>query len=201
MPRGRPRSLLCAELCRHSSSPSFCWSPTVILTGVTPRKVGETPERGWLTPQQQRAWVAYMRVQLRMNYEMNRQLQADSGLSLADYDVLVALSGDNDAGLRVSDLAAQIGWERSRLSHQLRRMEERGLTERRPSAQDGRTTNVVLTASGQRAIAEAAPGHVDLVRSLFFDPLPENLLGPFTAALEHIHVNLDHNSSLPPTPS
>ncbi|MFL0174395.1 MarR family winged helix-turn-helix transcriptional regulator [Mycobacterium sp. SMC-13] len=141
-----------------------------------------------------------MRVQLRMNYEMNRQLQADSGLSLADYDVLVALSGDNGGGLRVSDLAAQIGWERSRLSHQLRRMEERGLTERRPSTADGRTTNVVLTADGRRTIAEAAPGHVDLVRSLFFDPLPENLLGPFTAALEHIHVNLDHHSSLPPAP-
>ncbi|WP_166427968.1 MULTISPECIES: MarR family winged helix-turn-helix transcriptional regulator [Mycolicibacterium] len=141
-----------------------------------------------------------MRVQLRMNYEMNRQLQADSGLSLADYDVLVALS-DNDAGMRVSDLAAQIGWERSRLSHQLRRMEERGLTERRPSVEDGRTSNVVLTANGRRAITEAAPGHVDLVRALFFDPLPDNLLGPFTAALEHIHVNLDHNSSLPPAPS
>ncbi|SEA95918.1 DNA-binding transcriptional regulator, MarR family [Mycobacterium sp. 283mftsu] len=168
---------------------------------MTPRKAGEpTPERGWLTPKQQRAWVAYMRVQLRMNYEMNRQLQADSGLSLADYDVLVALSGDDGGGLRVSDLAAQIGWERSRLSHQLRRMEERGLTERRPSTEDGRTTNVVLTVAGRRAIAEAAPAHVDLVRSLFFDPLPENLLGPFTAALEHIHVNLDHNSSLPPAP-
>ena len=141
-----------------------------------------------------------MRVQLRMNYEMNRQLQADSGLSLADYDVLVALS-DNDAGMRVSDLAAQIGWERSRLSHQLRRMEERGLTERRPSAEDGRTSNVVLTANGRRAITDAAPGHVDLVRALFFDPLPDNLLGPFTAALEHIHVNLDHNSSLPPASS
>ncbi|HTI74642.1 MAG TPA: MarR family transcriptional regulator, partial [Mycobacterium sp.] len=45
------------------------------------------------------------------------------------------------------------------------------------------------------------PGHVDLVRRLFFDPLPENLLAPFTAALEHIHVNLNHNSSLPPAPS
>ena len=168
---------------------------------MTPRKVGQTPERGWLTPKQQRAWVAYMRVQLRMNYEINRQLQADSGLSLADYDVLVALSGDNEAGLRVSDLAAEIGWERSRLSHQLRRMEERGLAERRPSAEDGRTSNVVLTANGRRAITDAAPGHVDLVRALFFDPLPDNLLGPFTAALEHIHVNLDHNSSLPPAPS
>ncbi|TGB41132.1 MarR family transcriptional regulator [Mycolicibacterium peregrinum] len=142
-----------------------------------------------------------MRVQLRMSYEMNRQLQADSGLSLADYDVLVALSNVGDDGMRVSDLAAQIGWERSRLSHQLRRMEQRGLTERRASVEDGRTTNVILTEMGQQAIEEAAPGHVDLVRRLFFDPLPENLLAPFTAALEHIHVNLDHNSSLPPAPS
>lgn len=140
-----------------------------------------------------------MRVQLRMSYEMNRQLQADSNLSLADYDVLVALSA-KDEGMRVSDLAAQIGWERSRLSHQLRRMEERGLTERRPSADDGRITNVVLTPNGRQAIEEAAPRHVDLVRRLFFDPLPDNLLAPFTAALEHIHVNLDHHSSLPPAP-
>jgi DNA-binding MarR family transcriptional regulator len=159
-----------------------------------------SPKPKWLTPKQQRAWVAYMRVQLRMNYEMNRQLQAESGLSLADYDVLVALSGDRDGGMRVSDLAAQIGWERSRLSHQLRRMEERGLTERRPSAEDGRTTNVALTRKGRQAIDEAAPGHVELVRRLFFDALPENLLAPFTAALEHIHVNLNHNSSLPPAP-
>lgn len=141
-----------------------------------------------------------MRVQLRMSYEMNRQLQADSNLSLADYDVLVALSGAKDEGMRVSDLAAQIGWERSRLSHQLRRMEERGLTERRPSADDGRITKVVLTPNGRQAIEEAAPRHVDLVRRLFFDPLPDNLLAPFTAALEHIHVNLNHNSSLPPAP-
>lgn len=142
-----------------------------------------------------------MRVQLRMGYEMNRQLQADSGLSLADYHVLVALSGDRDSGMRISDLAAQIGWERSRMSHQLRRMEERGLAERRPNAEDGRTAHVVLTPSGRRAIDEAAPGHVDLVRRLFFDPLPESLLAPLTAALEHIHVNLNLNSSLPPVPS
>lgn len=141
-----------------------------------------------------------MRVQLRMNYEMNRQLQADSDLSLSDYDVLVALSGNRDQSTRVSDLAAHIGWERSRLSHQLRRMEERGLTERRPSTQDGRTSNVVLTERGRAAITDAAPAHVDLVRSLFFDPLPDSLLAPFTAALEHIHVNLNLNSSLPPAP-
>ena len=141
-----------------------------------------------------------MRVQLRMSYEMNRQLQADSGLSLADYDVLVVLSGVGDEGIRLSAVAAQIGWERSRLSHQLRRMEERGLTERHTCPDDGRATNVALTAKGRRAIVEAAPGHVDLVRGLFFDPLPEHLLESFTEALERIHVNLDLNSSIPPAP-
>lgn len=142
-----------------------------------------------------------MSVQLRMGYEMNRQLQNDSDLSLADYDVLVALSGNRDRQMRVGDLAASIGWERSRLSHQLRRMEERGLTQRQPSAADRRTSNVVLTERGLAAIEGAAPAHVDLVRQLFFDPIPDNLLAPFTAALEHIQVNLNLNSSLPPAPS
>jgi DNA-binding MarR family transcriptional regulator len=155
----------------------------------------------WLTPAQSRAWLAFMRVQLRMNYEMNRQLQADAGLSLSDYDVLAALSRAPDGCMQVSDLATEIAWERSRVSHQLRRMGERGLTERRPSTVDGRATDALLTKKGRDAISQAAPAHVDLVRRLFFDPLPVELLAPLTAALEHIHVNLNLNSSLPPVPN
>ena len=85
-------------------------------------------DRPWLSPSQKRARVAYMRVQLRMNHEINRQLQRDSGLSLADYHVLNALSNAPDRKLQITDLAALIGWERSRLSHQVRRLCERGLT-------------------------------------------------------------------------
>jgi DNA-binding MarR family transcriptional regulator len=139
-----------------------------------------------------------MRVQLRMNYEINRQLQRDSDLSLADYHVLCALSTAPDRKLPVTDLAAVIGWERSRLSHHLRRLCERGLTKRVQSEVDGRATNVVLTKEGMSAIVAAAPGHAMLVRRLFFDPLPDELLSPFTAALEHILANLNSNSSLPP---
>jgi DNA-binding MarR family transcriptional regulator len=139
-----------------------------------------------------------MRVQLRMNYEINRQLQRDSDLSLADYHVLRALSTAPDRKLPVTDLAAVIGWERSRLSRHLRRLCERGLTERVRSEVDGRATNVVLTKEGMSAILAAAPGHAMLVRRLFFDPLPDELLSPFTAALEHILANLNSNSSLPP---
>jgi DNA-binding MarR family transcriptional regulator len=154
----------------------------------------------WLNPAQQRAWLAYIRVQLRMSYEMNRQLQADSGLSLSDYDVLVALSNAPNGQMRVIDLATQIGWERSRVSHHLRRMCERGLAERRPSPDDGRVTDARLTTNGYEVLTRAAPGHVELVRRLFFDPLPDELLAPLTAALEHINVNLNLNSSLPPIP-
>jgi DNA-binding MarR family transcriptional regulator len=141
-----------------------------------------------------------MRVQLRMNYEINRQLQRDNGLSLADYHVLNALSNAPDHKLRVTDLAALIGWERSRLSHHLRRMSDRGLTQCVQSADDGRATDAVLTKKGMNAKSEAAPGHLTLVSKLFFEPLPDELVAPFTAALEHIQASLNLNASLPPVP-
>ncbi len=137
---------------------------------------------------------------MRMNYAMNRQLQCDGDLSLADYHVLKALTEAPCGRLQVSDLAALIGWERSRVSHQLRRLCERGLAERVPSGDDGRATDAILTTAGREAVDAAAAGHVALVRRLFFDPLPDELLAPFTAALEHVRVNINFNSSLPPAP-
>ena len=158
---------------------------------------GDNP---WLSPSQQRAWVTYMRVQLRMNYEINRQLQRDSGLSLADFHVLNALCSTPDHKPQVTDLAAFIGWERSRLSHHLRRLCDRGLAKRVQSEDDGRATDAVLTENGMNAVVEATPGHAALVRRLFFDALPDELLAPFTAALEHIEASLNLDSSLPPFP-
>jgi DNA-binding MarR family transcriptional regulator len=141
-----------------------------------------------------------MRVQLRMNYEINRQLQRDSDLSLADFHVLNALCSTPDYTPQVTDLAAFIGWERSRLSHHLRRLCDRGLTKRVQSEGDGRATDAVLTEKGMNAVVEATPGHAALVRRLFFDALPDELLAPFTAALEHIEASLNQDSSLPPFP-
>jgi DNA-binding MarR family transcriptional regulator len=158
---------------------------------------GDSP---WLPAPQKRAWVAFMRVQLRMNYEMNRQLQRDTGLSLSDYHVLNQLSIAPDHKLQITELAALIGWERSRLSHQVRRLCERGLAKRLQSEDDGRATDAVLTKKGLDAIVAAAPEHVALVRKLFFDPLPDELVSPFTAALEHIQASLNLNASLPPIP-
>jgi DNA-binding MarR family transcriptional regulator len=156
------------------------------------------PAGGWLDGEQQRAWLAYIRVQLRLAYEMNRQLLADSGMSLPDYDVLTALSVADAGRMPITVLAAQIGWERSRVSHHVRRMSARGLVTCGLSAADRRVTEVTLTAQGRQALGEAAPGHVDLVRRLFFGGLPEGLAEPFSQALESVYANIIRQGSLPP---
>ena len=161
-------------------------------------KTGLAPAGGWLEGDQQRAWLAYIRVQLRLAYEMNRQLLADSGMSLPDYDVLTALSVVDGGRMPITVLAAQIGWERSRVSHHVRRMSARGLVTCGPSAADGRVTEVTLTAQGRQAMEEAAPGHVDLVRRLFFEGLPADLVGPLSEAMESVYANIIKLGSLPP---
>ena len=161
-------------------------------------KTAPAPAGGWLDGDQQRAWLAYIRVQLRLAYEMNRQLLTDSGMSLSDYDVLTALSVADRGRMQITVLAAQIGWERSRVSHHVRRMSARGLVTCGLSAADRRVTEVTLTARGRRALEEAAPGHVDLVRRLFFEGLPEGLVRPLGEALESVYANIIEQGSLPP---
>ncbi|GGO16175.1 MarR family winged helix-turn-helix transcriptional regulator [Microbispora bryophytorum] len=125
----------------------------------------------WLDADEQRAWRAYLRMQGRLTARLNRQLQADSGLSLADYDVLVHLTDREEGRLRPYELQRDLQWEQSRLSHHLTRMQHRGLVTREECADDGRGAYVVITEEGRRAIAAAAPGHVETVRRLFFDGL------------------------------
>jgi DNA-binding MarR family transcriptional regulator len=161
-------------------------------------KAAPVPAEGWLDGDQQRAWLAYVRVQLRLAYEMNRQLLADSGMSLPDYDVLTALSVADGGRMPITVLAAQIGWERSRVSHHVRRMSTRGLVTCGPSAADRRVTEVTLTGQGRQGLEEAAPGHVDLVRRLFFGGLPADLAGPLSEALESVYANIIEQGSLPP---
>ena len=161
-------------------------------------EAGPAPAGGWLDAGQQRAWLAYIRVQLRLTYEMNRQLLADSGLSLPDYDVLTALSVADAGRMQVTVLAAHIGWERSRVSHHVRRMSDRGLVTCGPSAADRRVTEVTLTEDGRQTLAQAAPGHVELVRRLFFGGLPADLTGPLSQALETVYANIIRQGSLPP---
>jgi DNA-binding MarR family transcriptional regulator len=125
-------------------------------------------EPKWLTTREERAWSAFIHAHDQIEAHLNRRLQ-ESGLSGADYTVLAALS-DLDAGrMPAHALCKALGWEKSRLSHQLRRMEKDGLISREPNPDDARSTMVCLLPAGRATIEQAAPGHVQDVRRNFID--------------------------------
>jgi DNA-binding MarR family transcriptional regulator len=125
----------------------------------------------WLSEPEQRAWRALQMMQMRLDGALARQLAADSSLSYADYKVLVALTDRPDGRMRLFELADVLGWEKSRLSHQVGRMVDRGMVTKEKCEADRRGAFVVVTASGRDEIVAAAPGHVDAVRRLFVDQL------------------------------
>ncbi len=144
-----------------------------------------------------RAWYAYMKVQLRIRYELNRQLRDDSGISLADYDVLMGLVSDERGTLTVTDLATRIGGERSRLSHHVKRMAARGLVEIGASESDRRASGGPLPPWGRDPPAYAAPAHVDFVRRAFLCALDGAELAAFAGSLESIYERLLEHGTLP----
>lgn len=130
----------------------------------------------WLDEREARAWRNLQFMQLRLEGELARQLAADSGLSYADYLVLVALTDRPDGRMRLFELADVLGWEKSRASHQVGRMVDRGLVKKQKCTSDRRGFYIAATARGRREIEAAAPGHVASVRRLFIDRLtPEQL--------------------------
>ena len=154
-------------------------------------------QRPSLSATQQRTWLNYMRVYHRLEYEMNRQLQTDFGISLADYTVMNSLSSDPGRRMQSSRLATRIGWERSRLSHQLRRMETRGLVERIASEFDGRATDAKLTARGWRLLKSAAPKHAAWVSTLFFSDLDDAAAGELADLLGDVYETILRKGTLP----
>ncbi|MFD6231635.1 MarR family winged helix-turn-helix transcriptional regulator [Streptomyces sp. NPDC060232] len=133
-------------------------------------------EPRWLTEAEQDAWYAWRRMFPLVNAEIARDLGQDSGLSEADYDVLSVLGDTDGHRMRISALAELMRWSRSRLSHQLTRMEQRGIVRREEVATDGRGAEVVLTDTGVAAIRDAAPLHVESVRRHLIDLLtPQQL--------------------------
>ena len=140
------------------------------------------PAPRWLDEHEQEVWRAFLQMQGRLAAQLNRELQESSDLSLAEYEVLVRLSegveGAEQEPMRAFALARAMQWEKSRLSHQLTRMERRGLVERHSCPSDARGAFVVLTDAGRAALAQAAPGHVAEVRRVLFDALtPEQVAG------------------------
>ena len=116
----------------------------------------------------------------------------DAGLSGADYAVLVPLTAAPMGVLRAHELGGEIGWDRSRLSHQVRRMEKRGLVAREECSEDGRGSMVRLTEAGRAAIEGAAPEHAESVRRYFFDRLSDHELDALATVFDRILDGLGH---------
>ncbi|HST82162.1 MAG TPA: MarR family transcriptional regulator [Kineosporiaceae bacterium] len=129
------------------------------------------------TAQELRIWRDFIETTEALRSELASRLQSESSLSTGDYAVLLALSEAPERQLRSSDLATSIGWERSRLSHHLGRMERRGLIRREECATDNRGAVVVLSPTGADSFRSASVPHLRAIRELFIDALtPEQLV-------------------------
>ena len=149
----------------------------------------------WLDEREERAWRALQLMQLRLDAALAHQLATESDLSYPDYLVLVALTDRPEGRARVFELAGQLGWERSRLSHHLARMEDRGLVTKEQCPSDRRGAFANLTHQGHDRLAAAAPGHVSAVRRLFVDRLCPEQLDRLAELAETVLAALDQGET------
>jgi DNA-binding MarR family transcriptional regulator len=145
------------------------------------------------------AWVRLASVLELLPGALDVQLRRDAGLMHFEYFVLAMLSEAPKRTLRMSALAAQTNSTPPRLSHVVRRLEERGLVERFPDADDARATNARLTAAGWRKVRQAAPGHVENVRHNVIDALAPEQVGQLAEVAEAILGRLDPDGSMAAT--
>ena len=143
-----------------------------------------------------RIWRDYIEMSDLLRRLMSSRMQSASGLSSGDYAVMLALSEADERAMRSSELASHIGWDRSRLSHHLGRMEKRGLLRRERYVEDNRGALVVLTTDGLRLFRNGSVPHLRDVRELFVDaltPLQLAAVADVTTALR-AHLDLEPES-------
>jgi DNA-binding MarR family transcriptional regulator len=151
----------------------------------------------WLDEEEQRTWRSFLDASRVLFDALDRQLQADAGMPHAYYEILVRLSEAADRTMRMSELADSLSSSRSRLSHAVARLEERGWVRRQADPADRRGQWASLTDQGFAALASAAPGHVSAVRENLLDPLgPDDV-----AALRRISDAIRARADLAPEPS
>lgn len=149
----------------------------------------------WLAPEELAAWRALQTMQLRLHARLARDLAEHSSLGYQDYIVLVALTDQRGDRARVNELAHWLGWEKSRLSHQVSRMVARGLVTKRACDSDRRGSFVEATARGRHEIEAAAPSHVDAVRRLFVGRLDAAQLEQLTIMCSAVVAAVDEEEA------
>jgi DNA-binding MarR family transcriptional regulator len=152
----------------------------------------------WLDETQLSAWVRLAAVLELLPGVLDSQLRRDSGLTHFEYYVLAMLSEAPDRTLRMTSLALQTNATLPRLSHVVRRLEDRGLIERFPCPEDARATNARLTPEGWDKVRDSAPGHVAAVRQHVIDTLTPEQITQLTAIADSILTTLDPDGSMAP---
>jgi DNA-binding MarR family transcriptional regulator len=148
----------------------------------------------WLNPDEQRTWRAFLFASRALLDTLDRELQRDSAMPHAYYEILVRLSEAPDRSLRMSDLADSLASSRSRLSHAVTRLTEQGWVRRQDCPTDRRGQLAVLTEQGYEVLAAAAPRHVDGVRAHLFDQLTPDQLAQLNEISSRLldHLDPDH---------
>ena len=147
------------------------------------------PEVRWLTEPEMLAWRGLVRSTTGLLAVLDNELQAEHGLTLGDYEVLVHLSEGPDQAVRMSELADRLHLSPSGITRRIDGLVKSGLVERRPCSNDRRGSNAVLTPLGLKTLRTAAPTHVRGVRQYFVDRLSANELGQLASALSAIDVD------------
>ena len=148
----------------------------------------------WLNEKQQRIWRDWLTASQLLEDELNRELQESFGISGSDYEILARLSDSPLRRIRMSELAKQVLISRSRLSHQIDRMEASGLVSRQVCEDDKRGQFVVMTDQGWKLIVAAAHVHVTGVRKHFVDQLSDAEYEALGKAVKKIATHLDEGN-------
>jgi DNA-binding MarR family transcriptional regulator len=148
-----------------------------------------------LDERQRLLWKAYRDLYEALSAVMSEQLLRDAGLSGSEYAVLVELSHSPEGVLRARELCAVLGWDRSRLSHLVRRMEQRGLVAREECSEDARGSMVRLTDAGLAAVDDAAPEHSEAIRRCFFNVMTNRELDTLEVVFDRLLENVTRDGS------
>jgi DNA-binding MarR family transcriptional regulator len=157
-------------------------------------------ETGWLTPDEQATWRAFLLASQLLDEALDRQLQREAGMPHAYYAILVTLSEAPGRRLRMRQLAAVLRYSQSRMTHAVRSLEGNGWVRRERYPDDRRGQLAVLTDEGRRVLERAAPGHVAEARRRVFDRLSEQQVSELRRICETLLVGLDVAASPSPPP-
>lgn len=155
-------------------------------------EVSEVSEEEWAV------WRKFYAMRRQLDRALEDQLQRDAGISAPDYEILLSLFESPQRRLRSRAISERIGWEKSRISHQVTRMESRGLVERSECEDDLRGTWIGLTSDGRRAVLGAMRKHTTTIRELFFDVLTDDEKATLGSASDRVLEAINPPACTPP---